>query len=204
MSNISNFKNQFQGGVRANQFKVLVVGPAGGQNLEFLGKAASIPASVIGNIDVPYLGRQLKVPGDRTFEDWTITVFNDPTWGTRAFFEQWMQRIQGHSNPVRSTNGAAGVYGTGLVQQLDRNGETLATYTMEDVYPTNLAAIDLDWSTNDAVEEFQVTFAVNNWSASNSPEPSSSGSGVDIDFNVRTQIGGVNVSVGTGGIFAST
>lgn len=204
MSNISNFKNQFQGGVRPNQFKVRMLNsPVGGQNLEFLGKASSIPASVIGNMDVPYLGRQLKVPGDRTFEDWTITIFNDPTWGTRGYFERWMQRIQGHANPVRSTS-ATGVYGTGLVQHLDRAGSPLATYYMEDVYPTNLAAIDLDWGTNDTPEEFQVTFAVNNWRSTSTPESSGSGSGLDVDFNVSTQIGGINVNAGTGGISINT
>ena len=202
MSNIAEFKSQFQGGVRPNQFRVFMSkGPngIGTKNFSFLGKAASIPASTIGNVDVPYRGRQLKVPGDRTFEDWTLTVFNDGEWSARSYFEKWMQVLQGHRTPVRSVS-ATDVYGNAVVQQLSRTGNAIATYTMEDIYPTNVAAIDLGFDTNDSVEEFQVTFAVNNWSSSSNPEPSGQGSNLDIDFNVRGNIGGVGVSVGTNGI----
>ena len=200
MSNIAQFKSQFQGGVRPNQFSVRIDrSPVGGANFQFLGKAASIPASTIGNVDVPYRGRQLKVPGDRTFEDWTLTVFNDGEWSARSYFEKWMQVLQGHRTPVRSVS-ATDVYGNAVVQQLSRTGVAIATYTMEDIYPTNVAAIDLGFDTNDSVEEFQVTFAVNNWYSSSNPEPSGQGSNLDIDFNVRGNIGGVGVSVGTNGI----
>ena len=201
MSNIANFKSQFQGGVRPNQFRVFMSkGPngIGTKNFEFLGKAASIPASTIGNVDVPYRGRQLKVPGDRTFEDWTLTVFNDGEWSARSYFEKWMQVLQGHRQPVRSVS-ATEVYGNGVVQQLSRTGNAIATYVMEDIYPTNVAAIDLGFDTNDAVEEFQVTFAVNNWYSTSNPEPSGQGSGLDIDFQVSGNIGGARVSVGTNG-----
>ena len=206
MSNIAEFKSQFQGGVRPNQFRVFMSkGPngIGTKNFSFLGKAASIPASTIGNVDVPYRGRQLKVPGDRTFEDWTLTVFNDGEWSARSYFEKWMQVLQGHRTPVRSVS-ATDVYGNAVVQQLSRTGNAIATYTMEDIYPTNVAAIDLGFDTNDSVEEFQVTFAVNNWYSSSNPEPAGSGSGLDIDFQVSGNIGGAQVSVGTNGASVRT
>tara|TARA_B110000495_G_C22768254_1_gene449669 strand:+ start:113 stop:733 length:621 start_codon:yes stop_codon:yes gene_type:complete len=206
MSNISQFKSQFRGGVRPNQFRVFMVkGPngIGTKDFSFLGKAASIPASTMGNVDVPFRGRELKVPGDRIFEDWNLTVFNDGEWSARAYFEKWSQALQGHSNPVRSV-GATDVYGTARVQQLGRSGGVIATYTMEDIYPTSVAGIELGFDTNNSVEEFQVTFAVNNWYSSASPEPSTSGSGLDIDFNVRGNIGGVGVSIGTGGLSINT
>ena len=204
MSNIAEFKSQFQGGVRPNQFSVRIDrSPVGGANFQFLGKAASIPASTIGNVDVPYRGRQLKVPGDRTFEDWSLTVFNDGEWSARSYFEKWMQVLQGHRTPVRSVS-ATEVYGNGIVQQLSRTGNPIATYVMEDIYPTNVAAIDLGFDTNDSVEEFQVTFAVNNWYSTSNPEPAGSGSGLDIDFQVSGNIGGAQVSVGTNGASVRT
>lgn len=197
MATISNFKQNFQGGVRPNQFRVNITAPFfGGTDLEFLGKGTSIPSSVIGNIDVPYRGRQLKVPGDRTFEDWTVTILNDPNWQNRSFFERWMDGIQDHTFPARNVN-ATSVYGTGTVRQLGRNGGTIATYIVEDIYPVNLAAIELDFSTNDTAEEFAVTFAVNNWRSSASNEINPSGSGLNVDFNVSASIGGVNINVGT-------
>ena len=66
---------------------------------------------------------------------------------------------------------------------------------MELIYPTNLAAIDLDWGTNDTPEEYQVTFAINNWYSTFNPEPvgNGSGSGVDVNFNIGTNGGNLNV-----------
>ena len=198
MSNISNFKDTFRGGVRPNQFLINFFGvqalPSQSIDTSLIAKASSIPASVIGNVDVPYLGRQLKVPGDRTFEDWTITCFADGQLAARSTFERWMQQIQSHADPVRSI-GANQVYGNAYVTQLDRNGNSLVTYVMQDIYPTNVAAIDLDWGTNDSVEEFQVTFAINNWYNSDLPEPTASGSGVTADI-------GVNARVSRGGGFS--
>ena len=39
--------------------------------VRFLVKAASLPASTISNIAIPFRGRQLKIAGDRTFEPWS-------------------------------------------------------------------------------------------------------------------------------------
>ena len=67
-----------------------------GSNLmsTFLVKAANLPASTIGVIEVPYRGRTLKIAGDRTFEPWTVTVLNDQEFRLRAKFEEWATRIQ--------------------------------------------------------------------------------------------------------------
>lgn len=197
MSSISNFKNNFQGGVRPNQFRVNITAAVfGGADLEFLCKATNIPSSVIGAMDVNYRGRILKVPGDRTYEDWSVTILNDPNWQNRSFFERWMDGIQDHTFPVRNVRATA-VYGTGTVRQLGRDGKTIATYVVEDIFPTNLAALDLDMSSNDIAQEFVVTFAVNNWRSSASNAINPSGTGVNVDFNVNASIGGVNIGFGT-------
>ena len=83
------------GGVTGSTAQVLETA-AGGSQLNaasanafgtFLVKAANIPASVVGVVNVPYRGRQLKIAGDRTFEPWTVTVLNDQSFKFRAFFE---------------------------------------------------------------------------------------------------------------------
>ena len=89
------------------------------------------------------------------------------------------------------------MYGTGTVRQLGRDGKTIATYVVEDIFPTNLAALDLDMSSNDIAQEFVVTFAVNNWRSSASNAINPSGTGVNVDFNVNASIGGVNIGFGT-------
>ena len=165
-NSIHSFSSQFRGGVRANLFKCRVTPPNKpgiAEAFEFHCKGTSMPASTIGNIDVPYRGRQLKVPGDRTFADWTVTVFNDADMYIRGTFEEWMARIQDHWS--NRSDPEFNPYGQATVTQLDRSGKDLRTYTISSMYPTEVAAIDVAWDSNDAVEEYAVTFAVNHWVA---------------------------------------
>ena len=52
-------------------------------------------------------------------------------------------------------------YGTATVKQKARDELTLNTYTLFDVWPQTVDAIDLAYDTNDAVMEFGVTLRFN-------------------------------------------
>ncbi len=45
-----------------------------------------------------------------------------------------------------------------FVDQLDRNGNTLKSYTLRGAFPVNIGSIPLNYETNDAIEDFDVTF----------------------------------------------
>ena len=197
-TNIHDFKQSFKGGVRPNLFRVSIQHLVGIPNIEFLCKAAQIPSSTIGNIDVPFRGRQLKVPGDRTFADWSVTVLNDPAFAIRASFEDWSAKITHHAVNVSSLDHSS-VYGQAQVIQMGRGGEALRTYRVEDIYPTEIAAIDLGMDTNDTVEEYAITFAVNNWHSDLSTgfdSPSHNG----IEWSIGVANKNVGISVGSGGV----
>jgi hypothetical protein len=49
------------------------------------------------------------------------------------------------------------------VTQLGKQGNTLKSYTFVGMFPVDLSPIDLDWGSNDAIEEFTVTFAYQYW-----------------------------------------
>jgi hypothetical protein len=127
------------------------------EDLAFLCTTAQIPAMNVGLVNVPFRGRQIKIAGDRTFADWSITVLNDTNFKLRNAFERWQNGInnmsdnEGLSNPVDYQVDA-------FVDQLDRNGNTLKSYTLRGAFPTEVAAIDLNFGTNDEVETFGVTF----------------------------------------------
>jgi hypothetical protein len=174
MSNLTNFKSNFSGGgARPNLFECQIYFPSGVTGSQaaakastFLVKAASIPSSNLGLIEVPYRGRKLKVAGDRTFESWTVTVINDTDFKLRKAFEEWMNLINRHvSNTSNLPSGALSYYKNLTVKQLGRaNSDTsLATYTFVDAYPTVISNIELNYETNDAVEEFTVEFNYQYW-----------------------------------------
>lgn len=196
MATISDFKNNFRGGVRPNLFQVLITAPIFGQmNLEFLGKSTSLPASSVPKFSVPYRGRQLQVPGDRTFADWSVTILNDPEWENRTKIESWMNAMSQHSQNI-STLSTSDIYGRAAISQLSREGNVLRTYRIEDIFPTEAGAIELGMGSNDTVEEFVVTFAVNNFTIDGAGlDGASSGNGVDISINGRANIGGVTINI---------
>ena len=166
MANINDFKSRLRGGgARANQFKVTLPFPGyaavGGEtsDLAFLCRSTAIPGQDIAAIKIPFRGRELQIAGDRKFEDWTITVLNDTDFKLYRAFERWMNGINNMTDNEGIAN-PADYQVDGFVDQLDRNGTTLKSYTYRGLFPTNLANIALDYSTNDAIEEFTVTFAI--------------------------------------------
>ena len=191
---ISDFKSALQGGgARPNLFEVTIPSlPVAAEatwnstnqtNFNFLCKAAALPASNVAPIDVPFRGRVLKVAGDRTFDTWTVTIINDEDFTIRTAMEQWMNGISKLDNASGATNPAsymtnAFVYqmgrgaGKGKFSQSNNgvNGtesgvKPLRTYKFFDIFPTNVAQIDLSYDSTDTIEEYTVEFQVQYWQA---------------------------------------
>ena len=148
-------------------------------------KAAQIPASTVGVIEVPFRGRMLKIAGDRTFEPWSITVHNDTAFRLRSWFEKWMEAIQLYDENATEIDygSAVGTASTDYlrymkdmkVTQLDRRGNAVRSYKFYDCWPSSVSSIDLDFGSNDAIEEFTVELQVQYW------KPEVGATEVDID-----------------------
>ena len=133
----------------------------------FLVKAANIPASTIGVIEVPYRGRTLKIGGDRTFEPWTITVLNDKGFALRSKFEEWSTKIQALHQNLQEPRVIAEYQSDALVRQYDRQGSVVRSYKFVGIWPSTISAIDLAWDSNDTPEEYTVEFQVQYWTYAN-------------------------------------
>jgi|TARA_Y100000015_G_C2357594_1_gene73690 hypothetical protein len=142
---------------------------------KFTVRAANLPSSQIGVIEVPFRGRVLKIAGDRTFEPWTITIQNDSKFILRTAFEKWASSIQAYNENFTAAAGlgdaddATGYFADMVVHQLARDAKDseapkiLKSYKFYNVFPSNIAAIDLDFSNNDAIEEFTVELQTQYW-----------------------------------------
>ena len=164
MANINDFKAKLAGGgARANQFKVTMPFPGyaqvGGEieDLAFLCQATSIPAMNMGLVNVPFRGRNIKIAGDRTFDEWSVTCYNDTNFKLRNAFERWQNGInnmsdnEGLSNPVDYQVDA-------FIDHLDRNGNTVKSYTLRGAFPTSIGEIQLDYEEKTSIEVFPVVF----------------------------------------------
>jgi len=170
---ITDFKSKLTGGgARSNLFEVELSFPSAvsveGLNdilnkARFLVKTAALPASNIAPIEIPFRGRVLKIAGDRTFDTWSITVLNDTDFSIRSAFEKWMNFINKVSDNTGSTN-AEDYQADAYVYQLDRSGETLRKYHFFDVFPTQVAPIELSYDSA-GIQEFTVELQVQWWEA---------------------------------------
>jgi len=185
---ISMFKSALVGGgARPNLFEVELTTLPGGitwnaENFRYMCKAASLPAQNIAAIDVPFRGRIFKVAGDRTIDTWTVTIINDEGFALRNAFEEWTELIARLSNNLGATDPSeymvnAKVFQLGrgsTASSKDSSGETnvvLKEYEFQDIFPTNVSAIDVSYDTGDTIEEFTVEFQVQSISVTGSGEP---------------------------------
>lgn len=172
--NIQEFRAQYEGdGARPNLFEVTVPFPAGvigdaakaQQKLTFMCHASALPESSIGTTEVDYFGRKIKLAGNRSFGDWTLTVYNDEDFAVRNAFEKWLNALNANRlnrrNPAFPTNSSYGV--DCEIRQYDKLMNVIKSYNLIGAFPTSLSSIDLAWGNNDSVEEFTVTLAYQWW-----------------------------------------
>ena len=196
-NNISGFVNAFAGGgVRTNLFMVTgnIPGYANNRAISFLCKAAQIPASSLGTIEVPYRGRRIKLPGDRTFQDWSITVISDANMSLRSAFEYWSAIFNSHVANVTTTNFMQ-FMPTWSVTQLLRDGEALRTYNFIGCFPSEVGAIDLSYENNDQIAEFPVTLNYSWWEAAPGAAVPATGTGQE-NIQALLQSAGINIGQG--------
>ena len=177
---ISDFKGALiGGGARPNLFEVeLTTLPAGiswnSSDFSYMCKAATLPASNIANIDIPFRGRIFKVAGDRTIDPWTVTIINDENFNLRNAFEEWTDLIAKLENNMGATDPEAYMVNA-KVYQLGRGStpnaksnsgsanSVLKEYEFYNIWPSTVAAIDLSYDSTDTIEEFTVDFQVQSY-----------------------------------------
>jgi hypothetical protein len=162
--NINTFREKLGGGSKANLFRMEILPEftiPGGFNtnkVSILCKSGAIPAFTLGVIEVPFRGRRIKIPGDRTYGDWTATFVNDDQQQTRKSFDNWMNTIVDVDGQNALRTGVGSYRCKIVINQLRPDGNTSRIYELYDAFPTDVSAIDLSYDTTDAVQEFTVTF----------------------------------------------
>tara|TARA_Y100000034_G_C6872079_1_gene398314 strand:+ start:254 stop:856 length:603 start_codon:yes stop_codon:yes gene_type:complete len=177
MFDINTFKQALpHGGARASLFRIHVPMPAmvlgahspfSSMKLALNAKTTTIPTGTIEPVEVPYFGRIFKMPGGRTFDEWTTTITNDEDFAVRDMIEQWMNAINDHSSNRASMQTSimpgANYAVDAMVQQYGKDGILLRTYDMKGCWPSTVGEISLDWSEASTIEEFEVTWQFNWW-----------------------------------------
>ena len=173
MAQIDDFKaNLIGGGARANQYRVTITAPTGiaiGLDVRrgsFLVRGSSLPASSLGEIAIPFRGREIYIAGDRTTaETWNTTFMNDTDFMVRNAIERWSNGI----NDLAEGTGviAPADYQTDLtVEHLDRDDTILKSYIFRSAWPTTVTEIALTNAAATDIETFDVNWRYQHFEAS--------------------------------------
>lgn len=169
MSNINEIKGALRlGGARPALFRVHFTNPVDGSGdliAPFLIKASSVPDSTVGEIRVPYFGREIKEAGVREFGDWNVTVLNDEDFLVRNALEAWSGAINTHESNVRdlATSSSLLYKSQATVTQYGKTGDIIRTYQFNGLWPKTISEMELAWENGNAIQEFNVTFALDSF-----------------------------------------
>jgi hypothetical protein len=113
------------------------------------------------------MGRAIKLPGNRTYEDLTTTVINDEGYSFRNTIESWMGKLNSHVGNVRAdaymsklTGYTKSMFLVTMKKDGDNDG---AGWEFVNCFPTSLDQIDVNWDPNDAIMEYSITWAYDYW-----------------------------------------
>jgi hypothetical protein len=171
---IQDFRAQMQyDGARPNLFECTMTFPtaviansnAVQEKFTFFARSAQIPGSQVNAIPVNYFGREVKFAGNRIFTEWTVTIINDEDFKVRNALEVWMNGLNSHRFNLRNPNmvNSFDYQQDGYVKQYSKTGDVLKAYKFIGLFPTDLSPIEVDWASNDMIEEYAVTFAYQWW-----------------------------------------
>lgn len=161
---IQEMRAQFAGGgQRPTHFSLQIVNPANGAGdikIPFMAMATQVPTYTLGEILVPYFGRKIPQAGDRVWDPWPVTVLNDNDFLIKNALEEWSNKINSFEGNLRTFGSSAPLdyKSTAILNRYTATGTINRVYTIEGIWPVNIAPIDLDWNATDQLEQFQVTF----------------------------------------------
>ena len=159
-------------GARSSLFKVTV--PLKGENIdgddadntfEFMCKGVQLPSQNLGVVIVNYFGRPVKLPGDRTYEELTMTIINDEGHSVRNRLENWMHTINDVQQNKRATDTDRSDYVSDLeIQTFNKEGEESGSpWKFVNCFPITVDQVDLAWDANDQIMEFTTTWVYDYW-----------------------------------------
>jgi len=163
------------GGARASLFQAFInlssvaddITATSKPEFSFICKGIQIPSNIIGITTVNYMGRAVKLPGNRTYEDLSTTVINDEGYAFRNGVENWMNKINSHEGNVRASSHLSklsGYTGTMTLSTYTKSGTAESDgWSFMNIFPTSLDQIDVNWDPNDAVMEYTINWAYDYW-----------------------------------------
>lgn len=161
---ISQLRQAVRSGlVRTNRWRVTITLPgyagsqADSQQASLLARTTSTPSANVGVIDLTWGGRNLPIPGDRTYEEFTVTFIGVNDQNVYNAFQKWSENINGSDSNKGLTN-LDDIMNDITLELLDVNDNVTKTYTLHDAWPSVVGQMSMDSGEMDGYAQYDVTF----------------------------------------------
>jgi len=156
---LTNFISNFKNPAKTNMYKLVFRNAGQGavipQGLEIRAKGTQLPTSDIGVMEIPFKGRKFKIPAERSFAEWTVTIMETAEMGVRKGLEKWMSEMDAEDLVDRNTAALADV---DVILLKPDNSTVSMKYTLYGAFPSSIASVDLSFDEQTAPLEYSVTF----------------------------------------------
>lgn len=164
-------------GARSNRYDVLITlkdNAAGisGRSIGMLCKSTSFPGRTHEIIDFVYKGRSVPIRGQSAYDqEWACTFYLTEDHGLRDQFASWIESLDevhnyvgpSYANKQRSESHNGYTRDIKIYQQNFDDTESTAEYTLYNVFPKSVDAVDLNGSDATNLLEYRVTFAYSHY-----------------------------------------
>jgi hypothetical protein len=104
----------------------------------------------------------MKIPGDRTFENWSVQVYNDENTKIRDAFETWSSLLNSMQGNYSSQARPLELKGSADIKQYTKTGDRskpINQYRINGMFPVNVSEMELSWEAQGQIQLFSVSFA---------------------------------------------
>jgi len=156
---LEEFKASITGAARANRFEILISAGAFSPDSMILGKATSFPGQTLSQIELPYFGRKVKIPGVREYSEWNVTLYA----GLKEYekFSNWQNSISSTDYPIKRDDEFR--YGEATVTIFSTDEKNSTKYNIENIWPMSIGELQAASESRDALSEFTVTFIMQSY-----------------------------------------
>ncbi len=156
MFHIDDFKANFLGGARPNRFEIEI--PSLPDKARFLLKSGSIPGANIGEIIHNYQGNQIKFAGDKTVNDWEVTLILDEDYAGFNEIEAWHNMTRNNGSSLGAAHHSE-YKKECYITHFSQNGDVIAKYKLFGAWIKTIPDTALSWDTVDAAIEVPITIS---------------------------------------------
>ncbi len=163
---IYDFQSHLNESVRPSQYRIHINFPAdlvsngvaATKASTFLTNQATIPSYNTQDVQVFYRGRVVHEAGEKEYETWSCTIYNDGNFTIRTALEEWVNAIHDPA-VVAGITDPSKYKSTIFIEQLDRNDRVLRVYKLVGAWPLNTGTIELSYQNGSEIESFQPQFS---------------------------------------------